>query len=258
MLMTEIRLSRDTVTPTALTQLRALEAVVETVTNAYESIASALQRIDDARRAATTVTLTVAPYFSARWLTPRLGRLWHEHPEIDLRLHHAYEPVDFQVDNVDLGVVWGKGRWPSANAVKVLDGGLIAVCNPAIRQQLGDPVDLTELAKFSLLYEFDAEHWRRWLEVAGLGRERDLSFRRIDDSYALRTAVIEGHGVGLFARSLLDEELAQGSLVAVGDHLVGDSHYYLTVPATRAMRPAVATVADWILARSVFGGFVAS
>jgi DNA-binding transcriptional LysR family regulator len=177
------------VTPTALTQLRALEAVarhgsfhgaarelyvttsavshhvrrleralgvalldrnrnravptveaidlVETVTNAYESIASALQRIDDARRAATTVTLTVAPYFSARWLTPRLGRLWHEHPEIDLRLHHAYEPVDFQVDNVDLGVVWGTGRWPSANAVKALDGGLIAVCNPAIPSTAG-------------------------------------------------------------------------------------------------------------------------
>ncbi|WP_280152010.1 hypothetical protein [Piscinibacter sp. XHJ-5] len=42
--------------------------------------------VDDA---AHTLTVSVAPYFSARWLTLRLGRWWARHPNSDLQLRHA-------------------------------------------------------------------------------------------------------------------------------------------------------------------------
>lgn len=238
---TLVRRDRSGATPAA----DAAE-LVDSAQRAFDILATALARYR-VRQDGTTVTLTVAPYFSAHWLTPRLVDLWRRHPHIDLRLHHAYAPVDFDSEPADLGIVWGNGAWPSVSATKVLDGSLVAVCNREIFDRLGNPLDPTRLLRFPLLYEFHHEHWIDWLAQLGVTPSATTRFTRIDDSHALRAAALDGHGVALFARSLLDEEVAQGTLFPLGAHTVGTDHYYLTVPTRRAVSPAVRTVVDWIL-----------
>lgn len=220
--------------------------LVDSARRAFDMLGTALARYRD-RDHGNTVILTVAPYFSAHWLTPRLVDLWRRHPQIDLRLHHAYAPVDFDTEQADLGIVWGDGRWPNVSATKVLDGSLTAVCNRPVYEQLGEPTDPTRLLRHPLLYEFDHDHWVQWLAQLGITPSRQTRITRIDDSHALRAAALDGHGVALFARSLLDEEIAQGTLISLGAHTVGTDHYYLTVPGRRVISPAVRTVLEWIL-----------
>lgn len=223
---------------------------------AFAGIGGALSRLDASRETAERVTVTIAPYFSAHWLTPRLATFWRHHPEVSLQLHHAYEPVDFATDNADLGIVWGDGHWANATAHKILDGALIAVCNPAVRSTLGDPIDVAALTdRYLLMYEFDPGHWRRWLDQIGVAPSPRTRLTKLDDSHALRAAAMNGHGIALFARSLLDEELAHGSLIQLATHHVGDDHYYLVTPTTRTSTAAATRFTNWVLDESTRAEF---
>lgn len=222
---------------------------------AFAGIEGALARLAASRESAGRVTVTVAPYLSAHWLTPRLASFWRHHPEINLQLHHAYEPVDFATDDADLGIVWGDGNWPNATAHRILDGALVAVCSPTVRATLGDPLDLGALTdRYPLMYEFDPDHWRQWLERIGLAPSSRTRLTKLDDSHALRAAAVNGHGIALFARTLLDEEIRHGSLVQLASHHVGDDHYYLVTPTTRTSTPEATTFADWVLDESADAG----
>ena len=146
------------VTPTALSHhVRHLEdqlgqqlfhrlhrqiVLTETGQTLLAACTSGLSTLDRAVHDATrtehdaTLTVSVAPYFSARWLTPRLANFWSAHPEIELRLHHAYQPADFSLDRVDAGIAWGHGRWTGTHAVRVLTGELTALCSPKLRRAM--------------------------------------------------------------------------------------------------------------------------
>src|SRR5215475_5576797 len=116
--------------------------ITETGQELLAACTSALGILDRAVNDATstehdaTLTVSVAPYFSARWLMPRLSNFWSAHPEIELRLHHAYQPADFSLDRVDAGIAWGHGRWIGTHAVRVLTGELTALCSPTLRREM--------------------------------------------------------------------------------------------------------------------------
>jgi len=182
----------------------------------FESLARAVQQlvVGDAQDA---LTVSIAPYFSAKWLTPRLGRWWARHPNIDLQLRHAYQPADFLHDQVDAGISWGHGRWEEAEVKPVLTGALVAVCAPALERQLALGKGLAGLARQRLFCEFDKQHWPMWFRNAGDTSTRKLDVVVIDDSHALRRAAVDGHGVALFFHGLLQEDLRSGQLMQVLD-----------------------------------------
>lgn len=222
--------------------------LVDACSRGFDAIDASVKRVRSAAHDDTTITITVAPYFSAQWLTPRLGRLRRDHPDLSLRLHHAYEPVDFASDDADVGLVWGSGTWPAVTSTLVVKGDLVAVCSRELRARLPSPLRPADIAGHSLLYEFDAAHWQLWFAAMGATLPEGAQCTRIDDSHALRTAAIDGQGIALFFRHLIEADLAHGLLVTVLDHTIDTGNdYYLTVPANRAPRPAVRTFARWIM-----------
>ncbi|MEJ8850198.1 LysR substrate-binding domain-containing protein [Variovorax rhizosphaerae] len=195
-----------------------------------------------------TLTISVAPYFSARWLTPRLGRWWERHPDIDLQLRHAYQPADFLHDRVDAGISWGHGNWEEAEVRKVLTGELVAVCSPALANALARGSALQALQRQRLLCEFDRQHWDAWFRNAGHAVSRKLDVIVIDDSHALRRAALDGHGVALFFRGLLQEDLASGQLVQLQEAKVNpDAAYYFVRPKGKPVGARLAAFQRWLL-----------
>ena len=217
----------------------------------FEALAGAVRR---ARPAAEdgVLTVSVAPYFSARWLTPRLGRWWARHPKIDLRLHHAYQPADFLDDKVHAGISWGHGNWPEAEASLVLRGELTAVCSPAFLRKLPRKPKPADLLRHRLFYEFEAGHWQRWFAAAGVAPgdapSAKLDAVRIDDSHALRRTAMDGHGAALFFRGLVQEDLRSGLLVQPFDAAIDPgSAYYLVRPRGRPVGKNLAAFTRWLL-----------
>ncbi|WP_340118462.1 LysR substrate-binding domain-containing protein [Pelagibius sp. 7325] len=216
----------------------------------FDGIAGAVAAVSS-RPAKTIVTVSVAPYFSACWLTPRIMRFVQQHPMIDLRLHHAYQPPDYRHDLIDLGINWGEGHWPGVTAEPVLDGALTPLCSPVYLQRYGDLRRPDDLLRHRLFYEFQVEDWSAWFAAAGVALVGEPDATRLDDSSALRRAALDGHGVALFFRALAQEDLAVGSLVEPFDCAVDTgSRYYLNYPSGRDLTAAAKTFCRWLRAEA--------
>src|SRR3954451_2952552 len=89
----------------------------------FASIGQAVERIGGSA-GREILNVSVAPFFSSVWLTPRLMDFYRRHPGIELRLHHSYQPADHRREGIDLGINWGSGNWPGVKKELVLDGAL--------------------------------------------------------------------------------------------------------------------------------------
>lgn len=179
---------------------------------ALESIGQSVERITGSR-GREILNVSVAPFFSERWLTPRLMDFVRRHPNIDLRLHHSYVPADYRREGIDIGINWGSGLWPGATKEKVLDGAMTPVVSPALFKRTGRLASPKRLFGLTLFYEFDVDDWRLWFAAAGLTMPAETRSLRLSDSHALRRAALDGHGVALLFRGLIQADLSSGHLV---------------------------------------------
>lgn len=214
---------------------------------AFHILSSSLARLENDGQE-EPLTVSVAPYFSARWLTPRLGSFWARYPDIDLRLHHAYQPADFLNEKSDAGISWGTGNWDNVKAIPVLSGCLTPVCSASYLAKMKRPVRPGDLPGHKLFCEFDEQHWYDWLAVAGVSRPKKLNTVRIDDSHALRRTAIDGHGFALFFTGLIEEDLRTGQLVRPFKFALDTGNaYYLTQPVDVQAKPKLAAFTRWLL-----------
>jgi DNA-binding transcriptional LysR family regulator len=188
------------------------EILFDGVYRAFEEVVQSVERISGSA-GREILNISIAPFFSSLWLTPGLMSFYQHHPGIDLRLHHSYQPADHRREGIGLGVNWGSGNWPGAKKEIVLDGSLTPVLSPGLLARV-EPLNApTQLLGLTLFYEFDMADWALWFERAGVPMPQVVESFRLNDSHALRRAALDGHGVALFFRGLVEEDLQSGRLV---------------------------------------------
>jgi len=198
-----------------------------------------------------TLTVMLRPYFSARWLSHRLGRFFERHPDVDLRLHHSIEPVDFSRGDVDMAIRFGKGDWKGMVTEPLMPLELTPVCSPRL---LGDAHPLREpsdLRHYNLLHEQNSDMWARWLALAGAAGVDPAHGPVIDDTNVRIQAAIDGQGVTFGAVSLNADDLATGRLVRPFDLALTDYGYFVVYPRGALSRPKVKAFRDWLLEEAV-------
>ncbi|MEY4512711.1 MAG: hypothetical protein RLZZ450_4833 [Pseudomonadota bacterium] len=197
------------------------------------------------------VSVTVLPSFGARWLVPRLGRFLEQHPHVDLRLSPSAELVDFESSDIDVGIRYGRGKYPGLKAEKLCGDAWVAVCAPKLkdRAKLRSAADFKH---FTLLHD-DNHGWPAWLAAR---RVTDVDAARgplLTDSSMVVEAALQGQGVGLVRLSLAADELASGRLVLPFARVLplptGRS-YFLVWSRRKALRPEVAAFAAWLRAEA--------
>ena len=215
-----------------------------------ERVRAALRELADAaqsvRRAGRDHVLTVSmlPSFAARWVLPRLGRFMERHPAIAVNIHTSFALVDFQRDEVDLAIRFGRGNWPDLEALKFLEEEYFPVASPRFnRGRL--PTRLSDLGKFPLMRS-DDEPWAPWLRAAGVKLEEPRS-PVFSDSNLLLQAAADGRGIALARRSIAEADLRAGKLVWL---------FKVAVPAVEAtylvwpkgkLSAHAALLRDWLL-----------
>lgn len=197
------------------------------------SVASGLGRIEEAvaslrnTRRQQPFTLSVLPAFLHLWLLPRLGRFEKAYPSFRMRVVASRELVDPTRGDADAAIRLGTGKWARVQAEKLMDEGLVPVCSPALRRQVGW-LGPGELPRHVPLLQSELDPWTRWSEQAIHGRQRAIA---IDDVVAVVSAAQQGQGVALVRTSLARDALEQGRLVAVGHPIPYRwSYYWVTSP----------------------------
>ncbi len=216
----------------------------------FDAIAEATGRILDGADGGR-LTVSATPAFAARWLVPRLGRFYAAHPRIDVRIDPSMALVDFQRDDVDIAIRYGRGDWPGLRVERLLSLDMFPVCSPALLEgpePLRCPADL---ARHTLLHDDLREDWRRWLLAAGV-EGIDLSRGpTFNDTTLLMQAAAAGLGVAIAVSALVASDLAEGRLVRPFEISVAEeAGFYLVYPEVAAARAKVRAFRDWMLAEA--------
>ncbi len=194
------------------------------------------------------LTVSALPSFAARWLVPRLGRFRQIRPDIDLRIDPSAALSDFAGGDVDVGIRYGRGKYPGMRADWLMTEDIFPVCSPALLEgphPLQDPGDLEHQV---LLHDDGHGDWRTWLLAAGADRVDATRGPIFTDSSMLIQAAMAAQGVALARGVLAADELAAGRLVRPFTlSLPTEYAYYLVCPINTAEQPKIAAFRDWLL-----------
>jgi LysR family transcriptional regulator, glycine cleavage system transcriptional activator len=198
------------------------------------------------------LTVSTLASLAAKWLLPRLTDFQEHHPGIDVRITTSTSLVDFQRDNVDAAIRYGRGQWPGLRADWLMADELFPVCSPSLLHG-GKPLRSPEdLKSHMLLHTSNAnsDDWRLWLTAAGLpadiARQPGITFDMI---FMTIQAAIDGIGVAMGRTSYVQDDIAKGRLVVPFKiALPADAGFYLVAPEGRREAPKLAAFREWMIA----------
>ena len=242
----------------ALLLTDAGQAALPLLRDGFDLLAEGAGRIAT-RHAGDVLTVSVGPSFAAKWLVPRLDRFRAAHSQIDVRIDANDDLADFRHDGVDVAVRYGSGAYPALRSDCLFDELVVPVCSPTLltgAHPIRTPDDLRHHTLLHLDWRMEEEaapNWRMWLLAAGLEGIDPTRGPRFNYESMVVQAAIEGHGVALADRVLVEDDLAAGRLVMPFKlSLPGPTRfcYFLVSPESTADLPKIVAFRDWILAEA--------
>ena len=210
---------------------------------AFDAIAAATRRLvppDDRVRLACAVPAS----FATCWLMPRLARFEAAQPRVELAILNASRRVEAGMDGADAAIRQGRAGWGALACVYLFTEALVPVASPALpapADPLAGPLDGATL----LTAETAPGLWDAW----SVAMDRPLRPRRrlsLADEGLVIQAALNGLGVGLVDRHLIEPALREGRLVLLDDRPAwrpGTAWYLVHTDRTRPL----AAFADWLL-----------
>ena len=201
------------------------------------------------------VTLSVSNAFASMWMVPRLQAAREALPGIELRLHTSDRDLDITAENFPLGIRGGDPvNWPAYDSRPFAQEEIIAVAAPAYIARHGMPTELRALTTHNLIHLDEpwrpAPSWSEWLASAGVAlpsRNRGLV---INDYVSVIQAALDGQGVALGWRHLIDRMLDEGRLVQITSYvMITGSAFHVIWAKDRPLSANAAKVRDWLAGR---------
>ena len=220
-------------TPRGLRPTEAGAAFGEAVGQAFAALRQAVDRLSppDSDR---TLIIAAHPGFAQLWLAPRLSALQSALPSAFLRMVATDREGDFANAEIDLAVRFGTREQMGRRALEMLPERTVPVCAPAyLARRLADghtaPSPMT-LAGERLLHMDEASQrwltWAGWFEAHRYPPPAERP-RLLYASYPLLLeAALRAEGVALGWLGLVDDALANGTLVPLAAPFERPSHGY--------------------------------
>ena len=224
------------------------QAYLPSVRAAFDQLNEATEKLLQKDRGGN-LTVTTTSSFAVKWLVPRLGGFQRSNPEIDVRISTGTGLIDFSREDVDIGIRYGRGQWPSLSAERLVREDVMPVCAPALVKGPNGLKKPADLKRFTLLHIGNfPDDWQVWLTAAGIkgiDSTRGVSF---DFALAAYQAAMDGLGVALGRQPLVEPDLKAGRLVVPFDFRRSTEFaYYLVYPPEAIRRRKIKAFRDWIM-----------
>ena len=199
------------------------------------------------------LVVSVMPSFARCWLMPRLPRFCTAYPDIEMTIRAEGHIIDFAREPVDVGLRYGKGRYPQLDTRLLLTEEVFPVCAPNLINGPKPMRRLTDLRHHTLLHDRTVGNeeaslsWRTWFgEIGTLDFDPDHG-PGFTDSAMLVEAAVRGMGVALGRTALVMDELVEGRLVRpFVQALPAEYAYYVVTPPGSERNPRVRVFLDWL------------
>jgi len=203
-----------------------------------------------------SISLSTTVSFAALWLIPRLGSFRASYPDIDVRVSATSEIEDLKRKRLHLAVRYVGPYTPLDDSQVLFRERVVAVCSPALAATIGDhplmkPDDLSQHVLLHLddpRGEWPWYAWNNLLKALGAPRLRPAGALYFSQYDQLVQAAVDGHGVALGRRPLIDRLLKQGRLVELFSHYAVASGSYVIVHNYDACNEFdIAALSTWLL-----------
>ncbi len=226
------------------------QAYLKPVRESFQKLGEATWRLK-AKGRSGPLTVSVMPSFASKWLVPRLRRFRERHPDIDVRISASPDLTDFDSEDVDVAVRYGRGNWSGDLRFDLLiRDSMFPVCSPKLLEGPLPLKTIADLSHHTLLTDYDwrVDFWQLWLDAAGVNDLVPRHALSFNYSNLMLQAAIDGLGVALTQNALAGDDLAAGRLVRLFDvTLPTDYAFYVVTPSLTATRPKIVAFRDWLL-----------
>jgi LysR family glycine cleavage system transcriptional activator len=205
---------------------------------------------DELRPQGRRVRVSTVPSFAVRWLVPRLKHFTALHPEVQIEVGADPRVINLDDREYDLAIREGLGRYPGAETRLLLPLHVLPVCTPGYLRRVFGRVPARGWPKARLLHEVDHAWWAPWLDQAGISGVDVASGLHFSHTVMAIAAALDEQGVALVPRVFIEDELADGRLVAVdAKPYVTGIGFYLAWSVARAgtLSPSAVLFRDWLL-----------
>jgi DNA-binding transcriptional LysR family regulator len=197
---------------------------------ALTQLSDALQALTSASRSA--ITIASSHDIASMWLIPRLNRFRSKHPDVEIRLVVGDDYAQFDKEDVDVSLRFGKGRWNGWQSVRLFDEEVYAVCAPSLiarypeLRRLRSPSDILAAPLLHIAPTRGVD-WYSWFKALRSRAPRSATMSYPSYLTSLDAAA-NGEGVALCWKSLNEGIVGRGRLERLGPWTVkGDESLYV-------------------------------
>lgn len=225
-------------------------AYLATVRQAFDLLASGSRQVRTSRtRVRLKVALTAS--FAANWLLPRLSHFTANHPDIGIDFEPGIQMIDLSAEGIDAAIRYGTGTWPGLDSTALMLEEVFPVCSPALLRK-GPPLQaVADLAHHNLLLSGPRSDWDDWATAVDLDLQSVPHQTMLYDYNLVLQAAVDGMGVALGRRILIEDRLKSGELVQALPQTLRDTrgYYLVTLPARRGDK-SIDAFRNWLLAEA--------
>ncbi|TPK91268.1 transcriptional regulator GcvA [Mesorhizobium sp. B2-4-12] len=228
----------------------------EAATDALDLLGRAAMRARKMARGTEFLKVTLDAQFAAKWLMRRVEDFRKQRPGIELRFDIAYGLRDFDLDDVDVGIRFGAGKYPGLCAHRLFDNIIIPVCSPGLLTSgppLREPRDLFQHTLAHIEWTRQGvtwPNWRMWMAAAGINDFDDSRTVVFGTSTDAVQAALDGNAVALADFAMVANDLSEGRLVRpfeLSIKVAPEYAYFLVYPKATADDPRIVAFREWIL-----------
>ncbi|MFZ1680139.1 MAG: LysR substrate-binding domain-containing protein, partial [Rhizobiaceae bacterium] len=172
------------------------------------------------------------------------------------RLHASDRDLDILAEGFPLGVRGGDpAQWPDYASAPLSREVIVAVASPSWVERHGTVAAPRDLPVDALIHLEEphrpAARWEEWLESAGVSSHRYRGGFRANEYVTVVQAALDGEGVALGWRHLVDGLIGAGRLVQVTGHrLETGQSFHVVWPRAHALSENAERVRDWLLSEA--------
>ena len=195
------------------------------------------------------LSISCAPSFASRWLIPNLHGFREANPQIAISIDTSHRRMEFPVDDVDVAIRHGEGQWAGLYSVPLSPETLVPVASPGLLARSGPIRSTQELARQTLLAVSSInEDWSTWFGQTSPEPVCTGQVLYFDTIHLALDAAVQGLGVAIGRRPLVDEDLAAGRLVqAMEPAIPSTTRHWLVCSPESSRWPEISCFREWIV-----------
>ena len=242
-------------TPNSFTLSADGEAFAVVVQQSLGEISHAAQGISKTKPR-RGLTISAGPSFAQRWLMPNLEGFYESFPDVPVVIDRTLGLVTFKNDGIDgaIRATDGEDGFDGLDSVLLFQLQIFAVASPAYIAKHGMLESLAEPGKHRLIdgnynLKKGGASNTKWEDIVS-GNQIDpaVQYESFPDYDQTLNAAVQGRGIALLPRNLLEEEIESGKIeYANSESFPSPFSLYFVSPADARPNGDLIAFRDWLV-----------